>query len=153
VDSDKDPLKLPAWAQKQLADLRDENAKRRIEARTAVVNQHAQLAAQQLGANPHALLGSTAFAALAAGLNPHDAEFPAALTAAINQVVAANPWMTATSAASPATAVPVPAPPTSGAEFAAGQQAGQPITEAQLATMTPAQIQQAYSEGRLKHLM
>lgn len=147
-DSSRDLTRLPQWVQDQVRQLKDENAQRRIEARTAVVTQHAQYAALQLGANPAALLGSTAFAALAAELNPHAPDFPAKLTAAIQATVAANPWM----AAAPTAPAPAP-PPASGAEFAAGSGAGAPITEAQLATMSQADIAKAYAEGKLNHLL
>jgi hypothetical protein len=152
-DGSRDLTRLPQWIQDQVRQLKDENAQRRIEARTAVVNQHAQYASGQLGANPAALLGSTAFAALAVDLNPHAPDFPAKLTAAIQATIAANPWMAAAPAA-PAAAPAVPvAPPTSGADFSAGSGAGAPITEAQLAAMTPEQIAQAMTDGRLKHLL
>jgi hypothetical protein len=41
----------------------------------------------------------------------------------------------------------------SGGEFNGGSGAGVPITEDQLAKMTPAEVAKAYSEGKLKHLM
>lgn len=156
-DGSRDLTRLPQWIQDQVRQLKDENASRRIEARTAVVNQHAQYAALQLGANPAALLGSTAFAGLAVELNPHAPDFPAKLTAAIQATIAANPWMAAapTDAAAPAAtaATPPPAPPTSGADFSAGSGAGTPITEAQLAAMSPEQIAEAMAAGKLKHLL
>lgn len=153
-DGSRDLTRLPQWVQDQVRQLKDENAQRRIEARTAVVNQHAQYAALQLGANPAALLGSTAFAALAVELNPHAPDFPQKLTAAIQATIAANPWMAAAPAAAPAAPpAPTPAPPTSGADFSAGSGAGTPITEAQLAQMTPQQIEAAFTAGQLKHLM
>lgn len=45
------------------------------------------------------------------------------------------------------------APPASGADLSGGSGAGTPITEEQLAKMSPAEIQKAYDEGKLKHLM
>lgn len=154
-DGSRDLTRLPQWVQDQVRQLKDENAQRRIEARTAVVNQHAQYAALQLGANPAALLGSTAFAGLAVELNPHAPDFPAKLTAAIQATIAANPWMAAAPAPPAAPAAPAApvAPPTSGADFSAGSGAGTPITEAQLAQMTPQQIEAAFNAGQLKHLM
>lgn len=41
----------------------------------------------------------------------------------------------------------------SGGDFSGGTGAGQPITEAQLATMSSDEIAKAYGEGKLKHLM
>lgn len=46
-----------------------------------------------------------------------------------------------------------PATSTSGGEFTGGSGATQPITEAQLKTMTPAQITAALEKGQLKHLL
>lgn len=149
VDDGRDWSKLPSWARDERAQLQDENAKRRISERTALVNQHAFIAAGQLGANPAALLGSTAFGELAKGLNPTALDFAAQLTAAINQTVTANPWMAATPAPPP----PPPAPGSSGVEFPGGNPGHTPITEAQLAQMTPAEIEKAFAEGRLKHLL
>jgi len=152
-DGTRDPAKLPQWVQTELAKLKDENAKRRIEARSAVVTQHAQFAAIQLGANPAALLGSTAFSAISAQLDPHAADFPAKLTEAINQTLAANPWMAAAPASTPGAPAAPPAPPASGVDFSGTGAAGLPITEQQLAQMTPIEIEKAYAEGRLKHLL
>jgi hypothetical protein len=148
-DGNRDLTKLPQWVQNDMAKLRDENAKRRISERTAVVNQHAHYAAGQLGANPAALLGSVAFAQAAGGLDPHAADFPAKLTAAIQQTITANPWMAAAAPTPP----PPAAPPTSGAEFPGGSGAGAPITEAQLAQMTPEQIAESMAAGKLGHLL
>lgn len=150
VDDGKDWSKLPQWAQQERNQLKDENAQRRIGERAALVNQHAFIAASQLGANPAALLGSTAFGELAKQLNPTAPDFPAALSKAIHDTVSANPWMAAAPAATPPTP---PTPGTSGAEFPGGNTAGAPITEAQLAQMTPQQMQKAFEEGRLKHLL
>lgn len=148
-DDGKDWTKLPAWARDERDQLKSENAQRRISERTALVNQHAFIAAGQLGANPAALLGSTAFGELAKQLNPTAPDFAAQLSAAIHQTVTANPWMAATP-----TAPPPPAPPgASGAEFPGGSGAGVPITEAQLAQMSSADIAKAYAEGKLKHLL
>ncbi len=148
----RDWSKLPQWAQQEAAKLKDENAKRRISERTAVINQHAHYAAGQLGANAAALLGSTAFAEASKGLDPHAPDFAAQLTAVINATVAANPWMAA-APTTPAAPGQPPAPPTSGAEFPGGNNAGMPITEAQLNAMSAAEIAKALEEGRLKHLL
>ncbi len=155
----KDWSKVPAWAREEHEKLKSEAAQRRISERTALVNQHAYIAAGQLGVNPAALLASIPFAELAKGLSPTDADFPAKLTAAINETVKANPWMAAAPAA-PATAPPAtpPAPPASGGDFAAGNQAGVPITEAQLKELYKTragqmEIAKLTAEGKLKHLM
>lgn len=149
VDDGKDWTKLPAWARDERDQLKNENAQRRISERTALVNQHAFIAAGQLGANPAALLGSTAFGELAKQLNPTAPDFAAQLSAAIHQTVTANTWM----AAAPATPPPPPPPGSSGAEFPGGNPGHTPITEAQLAQMTPAEIEKAFAEGKLKHLL
>lgn len=46
-----------------------------------------------------------------------------------------------------------PTPPRGSGEFAGSPGAGSPITEEQLAQMTPEQITQALNEGKLKHLL
>jgi hypothetical protein len=149
-DGTKDWSRLPQWAQQEVGKLKDENARRRISERTAIVNQHAHYAAAQLGANAAALLGSVAFNDLAKELDPHAADFPTKLTEAIQRTVTANPWMAATPAAPAVTPTP---PPASGGEFPGGNPGGTPITEAQLSQMTPAEISKAYAEGKLKHLL
>lgn len=93
--ADQDLSKLPQWVQKQITDLRDENAKRRVSERTAVVNQHAWMAAQQLGANASAVLGSLAWQEAAKGLDPSSADFGRHLAEAIHRTVTQNPWMAA----------------------------------------------------------
>jgi hypothetical protein len=152
-DAGKDWSKLPQWAQTERQKLVDEAAQRRISERTAVVNQHAYIAAGQLGANPAALLGSVAFGELAKALTPSDADFPGKLTEAIRTVMAANPWMAAAPAPASPVAPPLPPPPTSGADFASVAAPGGPVTEAQLAQMTPAQIDEAFKAGKLRHLL
>jgi hypothetical protein len=220
---ESDLAKLPQWAQRQIQSLRDENAKRRVSERTALVNQHAWAAAQQLGANAQAMLGSLAWQQAAEGLDPNKADFGRHLSEAIWRTIQQNPWMAAQQPMPqqpapgqpgvpgqqpppgqpgqqppqpgapgqqpPAPPVPPyppqpypaptgypPVPPAwppqpygylgyppayppqqppapSGAEFAAGNGATAPITEAQLAQMTPQQIDEAYRAGKLKHLM
>lgn len=46
-----------------------------------------------------------------------------------------------------------PTPPRGSGEFSGSPGTGTPITEEQLATMTPDQIAQAFSDGKLKHLL
>jgi hypothetical protein len=155
-DGGRDVSRLPQWAQAEIAKLKDENAKRRISERTAIVNLHAYIAASHLGVLPAALLGSMAFHQVASHLDPSAADFPEKLTDAITVTVRANPWM-AVPAPTPTPDAPrepaPPSPPTSGAEFPGGTTAGARITEAQLAHMTPAEMTKAFEEGRLKHLL
>ncbi|MER7619438.1 hypothetical protein ABT361_47600, partial [Nonomuraea wenchangensis] len=150
-DGSRDISRLPQWAQKEIQDLRGESAKYRVSARTAVVNQHAFAAAPTLGVNGHALLSSIPFQQAAADLDPNAADFNTQLTAKVSEILAANPWMAAQPPTVPA--APPPAPAVSGGEFAGAPGEGQPITEAQLANMTPEQIAKAYADGKLKHLM
>jgi hypothetical protein len=151
-DDARDITRQPQWVQDQIAKLKDENARRRISERTAVVNQHAIHAAAQLNVNIGALLDSAAFNQVAAQLDPTAADFPQKLTEAINGVVRTSPWM-ATPPSTPTPAPPLPPPPTSGADFAGAAGGPQPVTEAQLAQMTHAQVAEAYNAGKLKHLM
>lgn len=148
-DGSRDVSRLPQWAQKEIGDLRKENADRRVTARTAVVNQHAFVAAPTLGVNGHALLNSIPFQQAAAELDPAAPEFNTQLAAKIQEILAANPWM-ATASAAPAAPPP---PAASGGEFTGAPGEGQPITEEQLSRMTPEQIAQAYTAGKLSHLM
>lgn len=102
--------------------------------------------AAELGGNPVALLDSLSFVDSLDELvdaNPASAEFRTALEAKIKAAVAANPTL----GAAPKT------PGVSGGDFNGGSGAGQPITEEQLASMTPSEISKAYAEGKLKHLM
>jgi hypothetical protein len=145
-DGSRDISRLPQWVQAEIRGLRDENASRRVQARTATVMQHAFAAAATLGVNGHALLGSTAFQAAAAGLDPTAADFGQQLAAKIQETLAANAWM----AAQPAAPTP---PARAGGEFVGGPGAAAPITAEQLTTMTPAETAKAYAEGRLSHLM
>jgi hypothetical protein len=150
----RDVSRLPQWAQSELAKLKDENAKRRISERTAIVTLHAYIAASHLGVLPAALLGSMAFNQVASQLDPSAADFPERLTDAINATVRANPWMAVPAPAPQAPRQPAQAvPPTSGAEFPGGTTVGARITEDQLAHMTPVEMAKAFEEGRLKHLL
>jgi hypothetical protein len=95
-------------------------------------------AAAATGADPTRLLDSNAFMSSVSGLDPADG---AAITAAINAAVAANPLLKAVQAAS-----------ASGTELGGTGEQGQ-ITEAQLAQMTPEQIVDAQTKGLLKNLL
>jgi hypothetical protein len=150
TDSDsRDIATLPRWAQDQITGLRQESAARRIAARTATVNQHAFAAANTLGVNGHALLGSAAFQQAAAGLDPSAADFGVMLAAKVAELLSTNPWMAIQQPSTPSG----PTPPASGGDFPGGTSPTAVITEEQLTTMTPQEIKKAYEDGRLKHLM
>lgn len=75
--------------------------------------------------------------------DPNSAEFKTKLAAHVQQYVKDNPGFKATPAG----------PARSGGEFPGGSGAGAAITEDQLASMSPSEIDKAYREGKLKHLM
>jgi len=148
----RDISHLPAWVQTEIRQTRDEAARHRVAARTERVNNGVLLSAAQLGVNAPALLGSVAWSTRAAQLDPGASDFPAQLQAAVAAVLTECPWVAAAPAVSAPPQAP-PAPPTSGADFSGAGGAGQPITEAQLAAMTPEQIAQAMRDGTLTHLL
>lgn len=148
--SSYDLSRLPRGAREEIERLRGQVTQRDTQLRTATVSQHAWAAAGQAGLNPAALVGSTAWQQAAASLDPAAPDYAQRLTWTIQAVAAQNPWMATQPA--PAQQPPGP-PPTSGGDFAAGNGAGQPISESQLAQMTPEQIEKAFDEGKLKHLM
>lgn len=172
---------LPAWAQKIITDTRKEAGDYRTAAKTAADNAQKELtdklavalglkpdaatdpaaltasltaaqsaaqsaarelaifkAAASVGADPARLLDSNSFMSSVSGLDPADG---AAVTAAINAAVAANPNLKAVLAAA-----------ASGTELGGTGETGQ-ITEAQLAQMTPEEINTALRAGKLKHLL
>lgn len=172
---------LPAWAQKIISDARSGEANYRTQAKTAAdvaqkeltdklavalglkpdaaadpaaltasltaAHAAAQASARELaifkaaaatGADPSRLLDSNSFMSSVAGLDPNDG---AAVTAAINAAVAANPILKAVQAAA-----------ASGTELGGSGEQSQ-ITEQQLAAMSPVQIDKAYREGKLSHLL
>lgn len=90
-------------------------------------------------ANPDKLLDSTKFLTSIKGIDPSDGP---AIKAAIDAAVAADASLKAARAAGASSV------DTSGGTGETGQ-----ITEAQLAQMTPEQIDKAYREGKLKHLL
>jgi hypothetical protein len=149
--ADRDLSNQPAWVQEAVRSARDGEAKYRIAARTSNVNNAIVVNAAAYGVNAQALLGSTEWATRAAQIDPHASDYGAQLQAAVAATLTACPWVAATPATPPVPAPP--APPTSGAEFPGGNGAGAPITEDQLGQMTPEQIAQAMSEGKLKHLL
>lgn len=72
-------------------------------------------------------------------------------TAAITRAV--NRFAKFTKPAETKPADPPPPPPRGSGEFPGGSGAGQPITEEQLASMSPDEITKALNAGRLKHLL
>ncbi|MGO7983621.1 hypothetical protein ACC691_37900, partial [Rhizobium johnstonii] len=94
------------------------------------------------GGNPDALLDSNTFLANVQSLDPASADFSTSVAAAIKAAVASNPTLKAARAAGAST---VDNPGGTG-------ETGQ-ITEAQLAQMSPEQINEAYEKGQLKHLL
>ena len=95
-------------------------------------------AAASSGVDPSKLLDRASFLTSIAGLDPSDG---AAITAAINTAILADPTLKAVLAAS-----------ASGTELGGTGETGQ-ITEAQLAQMTPEQIVDAQEKGLLKNLL
>jgi hypothetical protein len=120
-----------------------------VQLRAAGVSQHAIALAGQHGVNPQALIGSTAWQQAAAQLDPNAPDYAQRLAWTVQAIAQANPWMTA----QPAPPVPPPPPGQSGGDHPGGTGQGTPITEQQLAQMSPDEIAKAYTEGKLKHLM
>lgn len=94
------------------------------------------------GANPDALLDSNTFLANVRQLDPTSSDFPTKVSEAITAAVTANPTLKAARAAGASTVE------TPGGTGEQGQ-----ITEAQLAQMTPEQINDALEKGLLKNLL
>lgn len=154
-DDGEDLSRLPKKWQDEVRRLREESAKYRTSARAERVRLHAYTTAAELGVNPAALLGSTAFAEAAKSLDPNGEDFPARLAETVQRILAANPWMAAQPpqpAEPPAPAAPPP-PARSGGDFPGSPGEGQPITEEQLARMKPEEIAAALQAGKLKHLL
>lgn len=96
------------------------------------------------GADPLALLDSASFLAKAASLDPTDV---AGLTAAMQEAVTANPRL----GAAPATRTPAPNP--AQGSSASGPSGTPQLSKEQLATMSPADIDKAFREGRLADVL
>ncbi|MGN8049556.1 hypothetical protein ACTJKO_07665 [Curtobacterium sp. 22159] len=173
----QDVASLPQWAQKVISDARADAAKYRTgqqtaqqeladkiaqaiglkadestdpaaltqkltEAQQATAQKDRQLAVFRAAADTkqaNALLNRLDFTNSIAGLDPTDGD---AFAAAVKAAVDADPSLKAARAAGASTVSPE-----------AGSPEGQPITEAQLAQMTPQQISDAYDKGQLKHLL
>lgn len=127
TDDAQDPAKLTA------AVTAAQDAAKATERRLAVFTAAADTA------QANALLNRLDFTNSIAGLDPSDGP---AFQAAVKAAVDADPSLKTTRAVGASTAAPE-----------AGSPEGGPITEAQLAQMTPEQIDKAYREGRLKHLL
>lgn len=96
-------------------------------------------AAQLVGADTSKLLDRASFMTTIQGLDVQDAT---AVKAAVEAAIAADPTLKTPRAGSASTINP-----------AGGTGEQGPITEEQLARMTPEQVDKAYREGRLKHLL
>lgn len=114
------------------------------DARRAQVELAVFRSATAANGDPAALLDSSSFLASLDGIDPTDT---AAVTAAIEAAVAANPRLGA--ATDPRLPAPNPAQGTSGGGPASVAQ----LTEADLKSMTPEQIVTAQNEGRLNTLL
>jgi hypothetical protein len=113
------------------------------------------------GADPARLLGWAPFIQAVSGLDPRAGDFAAQVDAAVTAQLTANPWLRAEggNAATPPAAAPgtkqsvsaTVTPGVSGGQISGGGVPA-PITEADLARMTPAEIAKAYHAGQLGHL-
>lgn len=126
-DDAQDPAKLAAAVQQA------QDAAKATERRLAVFTAAADTA------QANALLNRLDFTNSIAGLDPTDAT---GIAAAVKAAVDADPSLKTTRAVGASTA-----------DTGTGSGEGQPITEAQLAQMTPEQIDKAYREGRLNSLL
>lgn len=132
VVDDKDPAAaLEARTQERDTAMQERDAVRR---ELAVLK-----AAQAVGADTSKLLDRASFTTTIQGLDVQDA---AAVKAAVEAAVAADPMLKAPRAGNASTINP-----------AGGTGEQGPITEEQLARMTPEQIAKALDEGRLAHLL
>ncbi|GAA0969791.1 hypothetical protein GCM10009555_017560 [Acrocarpospora macrocephala] len=136
---------------KQIETLTAESAKKDSRIRELEIRDAVRDVAGQHGGDASALLDSRGFLRAVADFDPADKGFKAAVADAIKTAVKDNPKLAAAAAAAEEKK-PKPAP-VSGGEFTGGSGEGGPITEEQLARMTPDQIAAAFKAGKLKHLM
>ena len=94
------------------------------------------------GVNIKALMDSVSFNRQIEGLDPSAQDFASQVLVAINAAVAANPQLKTSQA-----------PVKGGNELPGGPGGAEQITEAQLASMTPKQIEEAMNKGLLKNLL
>lgn len=132
VVDDKDPAAVLEAATKE----RDTAAQERDAARRELA---VLKAAQTVGADTGKLLDRASFMTTIQGLDVQDA---AAVKAAVEAAIAADPTLKAPRAGSASTI-----------DQAGGTGEQGPITEEQLKQMTPEQIDKALTEGRLNHLL
>jgi hypothetical protein len=131
------------------ARLTEERDQAKADAWESAVKLHIYGMAGRLNANAEALIDSVAFLDSLDDLvdkAPNSTEFKTSLEAKVQEAVTQNPARYKAGNAAPT-------PARSGGEFTGGPPGAQPITEEQLAQMSPAEIAKAYNEGRLKHLM
>lgn len=146
-DAPPDPKEL----MDKLTAAQQETQQRAAEKREADVMLAVYRAAGKHGADADALLDSRAFAAKVNSLDPAAEDFADRLGEAITEAVESSDRYKA--AAAPAPAPKPKGPKTSGGEFTGSPGGTKPISEAELAGMSPEEISKAFAEGRLQHLM
>jgi hypothetical protein len=143
-DGPPDPAKLAS----QLQQSQTEIQAAREEAASARIELQVYRAAVEAGANAKKLMDSRAFEARIDALDPKDdAEFASLVEAEITAALEKDPTLRANQPQ------PKPPKPRSGGDIPGGPGGSGPITEDQLAKMSPDEIAKAYADGRLKHLM
>ena len=115
-------------------------------ARNLTVENAVMRAASKHGANADALTDSRSFMRALDAIDPAAADFATQLEAAITKAVEANPSLKAQGAA------PV-APARSGGPVGGSAAVPGQVTEDELKTMSPAQIEQAQKDGRLNAIL
>ncbi|MGI5178666.1 hypothetical protein ACQEVZ_20250 [Dactylosporangium sp. CA-152071] len=106
-----DLARLPRAAREEIERLRGQAQQHVVQMRTAAISQQAYLVAPQLGVNPQALTGSTAWQQAAAGLDPAAPDYQQRLAWTIQAIAQANPWMAAMPGAQPQLQPPAPGVP------------------------------------------
>jgi hypothetical protein len=133
----------PAKAAQTAAEERD--AAKTVAKNLAVENAVLRMANKQ-GANPESLTDSRSFMRQLEAIDPADAEFAEKVEAAIKTALEGNPALKAQGTA------PV-APARSGGPVGGGAAIPGQVTEDELKTMNPAQIEQAQKDGRLNAIL